>query len=673
MKVPMSRITIYGEKKDRKAVLEYLQRCGIMEISEPDTSEFQERFTAMDTAGAQSEFIREKSAGERALEILGKYSPEPSGLTDSLKGRQVLSKKEYYDYVNDIPEMMNISRTIAELSDGIAERNGNIIRYCQLAEELKPWLGLDIPLDFGGTENTACLMGTLNEESTYDEFCKSYYSEDAPPVYAEVVSTIPQQTCIMVICAKKDETDCEKRLREIGFSKPKTVHSGIPREKAEEYKAHIKKLEREIEDLENEIKSYSGARNALKFMVDYYAMRTEKYMILEKLSQSRHVFIITGYVPKCDAEELKAELENVYATAVDTEDAEDDAPVMLKNPYLTEPVEGIVETFSMPARGEIDPTSIMAFFYYAFFGLMLSDAAYGLIMVIGCGTALLKYKNMESGMKKTLRMFMYCGISTMFWGIMFGSYFGDIVSIVSGTFLGREVTIKPLWFEPVKEPMKMLMFSFLLGLIHLFTGLGIKLYQCIKQKDYMGAFVDCICWFLLVGGAVAYLFSVDLFLSMAGMTAKLPKSWANIAAGAAVIGALGILLLSSRTGSVGKRLAKGAYALYGATSWLSDILSYSRLLALGLATGVIATVFNKMGSMFGGGVLGAVLFTIVFTVGHLLNIGINLLGAYVHTNRLQFVEFFGKFYEGGGKKFKPFSGTTKYYKFKESIKEIKKL
>ncbi len=670
MKVPMSRISIYGNKKDRKSVLEYLQRCKIMDILESDMSEFENKFSNMNTSDAQSEFVHEKAAGEKALEILDKYVPERKGLLDSLNGRKSLTKKEYYSYTEDIPEMLRISKWLIELSEGISERNGSIAKYYQSIEELEPWTALDVSLDFNGTKNTVCIAGTFGEALKTEDIIERYSSEDAPPIHVEVVFTETQQTYVFIICAKKDVEDCEKKLRSIGFSRPKSAHNGVPLEKKAEYRKRIEELEEEISALEKEIKSYEGTRNALRFLVDYYAMRIEKYEVLERLRQSKHVFIINGYVPKSEAEELKAELEYCYSAAVEIEEADENAPVILKNAYLTEPVEGVVETFALPSRREVDPTSIMAFFYYAFFGLMLSDAAYGLIMVIGCAAVLAKFRDMESGMKKTLRMFMYCGISTVFWGVMFGSYFGDIIPVVSSTFFGHEITIEPLWFEPVKDPMRMLMFSFLLGLIHLFTGLGIKVYQCLKQRDYMSAFVDGICWFLLIGGAVIYLFHVDLFLGMAGIETKLPAIWANVAAIAAGAGALGILLLSSRSGSVGKRLAKGAYALYGATGWLSDILSYSRLLALGLATGVIATVFNKMGSMFGSGILGAILFVIVFMVGHLLNIGVNLLGAYVHTNRLQFVEFFGKFYDGGGRPFKPFSGTTKYYRFKEEEKKI---
>ncbi len=668
MKVPMSRITIYGSKKDRKAVLEFLQRRQCVDISESDAENEQFGFSNMNTTDSQSEFMRERSAGEKALDILERYAPEEKGLLSSFDGRKILSVEEYYKYVDDIPEMMNIAGRIIEASEEIAERQVGIVRRRSETDELAPWLSLDVSLAETGTKESACIIGMFPEEMTEEKILEKYYSEkDAPPVYAEVVNALPQQTCVFIMCAKKHAAECEKILRSFGFSRMKTSFNGVPAERAKAIREEISALEAEIDALEKEIASYSGARNALKFMVDYYAMRTEKYGVLSKLSQRNRVFVITGYVPEKSASSLAAALEHEYNAVAEIEAAGDDAPVMLKNKYLTEPVEGIVKTFAMPTKGEIDPTGIMAFFYYILFGMMLSDAAYGLIMTLGCFFAIKKFKNMEPDMKKTLRMFMYCGISTMFWGVMFGSYFGDVVPTVSRTFFGKEVTIPPLWFEPVKDPMKMLMFSFVIGIVHLFTGLGVKLYQCIKAKDWAAAFGDCIFWYMLVGGGIVYLFRVDMFLSMAGLTTKLPAVWGTVAAVIAGIGALGILLFTAPKNKMGKRLAKGAYSLYGVTSWLSDILSYSRLLALGLATGVIATVFNKMGSMFGGGVVGAIIFVIVFVIGHTLNLGINALGAYVHTNRLQFVEFFGKFFEGGGREFSPFAAHTKYYKFKEEI------
>lgn len=666
MKVPMSRIYIYGSKKDRKAVLEYLQRQQILDIIEPDAENEEVGFSNINTSESQSEFLHNSQLGEKALDILNDSAPEKKGMLASLNGREALSAQEYYSYVDNIPKTLEIVNKITELSAKKAQLQGDIIRCRTVIEELKPWVLLDSPIEGEKTQSAISLTGVFGGALTAEDILSRYYAhEDAPSLHLEVINSLPQQTYVFAVCKSDKIGKCEAILREIGFSRPKTSYHGIPSEEIESQEKLIEKLDEEIADTEKEIISYADSRDDIKFMTDYYAMRAEKYNVLSKLSQRNHVFVISGYVPKNLANDLSASLEHNYSVAVEVMDAEDDAPILLKNAYVTEPVETVVKTFAMPRKGEIDPTSIMAFFYYVFFGLMLSDAAYGLIMVIGCGLALAKFKNMELGMKKSLRMFMYCGISTTFWGVMFGSYFGDAVAVVSSTFFGHEVTIPPVWFEPVNDPMRMLMFSFLLGIIHLFTGLGVKLYQCIKAKDYMSALTDCIFWYMLVGGGIVYLFHVDMFLSMAGLSTKLPTVWANVAAIIAAAGALGIILLSARSGSAGKRLAKGAYALYGVTSWLSDILSYSRLLALGLATGVIATVFNKMGSMFGGGIIGAIIFILVFAVGHTLNIGVNLLGAYVHTNRLQFVEFFGKFYEGGGREFKPFAANTKYYKFKE--------
>ncbi|MEG2852483.1 MAG: V-type ATPase 116kDa subunit family protein, partial [Hydrogenoanaerobacterium sp.] len=224
------------------------------------------------------------------------------------------------------------------------------------------------------------------------------------------------------------------------------------------------------------------------------------------------------------------------------------------------------------------------------------------------------------------------------------------------------------WFEPVKEPMRMLVFAFLLGIIHLFAGLAMKLAQCIKDKKYLDALYDAGFWYMLVGGGIIYLLTVPMFTEMLGVSFILPPVLGTIATVMACVGAVGIIFTSGRDSrNWFKRLLKGLYGLYNVTGYLSDILSYSRLLALGLATGVIATVINQMGSMGGGGIGGAIMFILVFLVGHTINIGINLLGAYVHTNRLQFVEFFGKFYEGGGRKFMPFTENTKYYKIREDI------
>ena len=308
----------------------------------------------------------------------------------------------------------------------------------------------------------------------------------------------------------------------------------------------------------------------------------------------------------------------------------------------------------------------MSFFYVFFFGMMLSDAAYGVIVSIVCGILVLKFPRMSQGMKKSLKLFFYCGLSTIVWGVLFGGYFGNIVDIVTGKFFGTTITPPALWFVPLNEPMKLLLYSLLFGVIHLFTGLAIKGYLCIRDGKIMDFFCDVVLWFMLLIGLLLMLLPSDLFASIAQMEIVFP-GWLNTLAKAlAIIGAVGIVLMSGRSNkNPALRIALGAYDLYNITGWLSDVLSYSRLLALGLATGVIASVINQMGSMLPNNVIGIIFFILIFIVGHSMNLAINLLGAYVHTNRLQFVEFFGKFYEGGGRPFHPFRENTKYAEIKE--------
>ena len=349
----------------------------------------------------------------------------------------------------------------------------------------------------------------------------------------------------------------------------------------------------------------------------------------------------------------------------------EDVPVKLRNNAFTSPMESVVANYSMPNTREIDPSAVMAVFYYVFFGLMLSDAAYGLIITIACAVCLTKYKNMAAGMKKFMKMFLYCGISTTIWGFLFGGFFGDAVNVIATTFFNRpDIKLPALWFEPVASPMKLLVYAFVFGIIHLFVGLGIQMYEQIRDGDIKGAIYDVVFWYMLVGGLIVCVMTVPMLMQdMFQLSFVLPLSVRKVSLIIALLGAIGIVFTAGRDSKNWvKRIMKGLYGVYGVSGYLSDILSYSRLLALGLATGVIATVFNAMAAMVakGKGIVGVILFIIIFVIGHAMNLAINALGAYVHTNRLQYVEFFGKFYEGGGRELDPLTENTKYYRVKEA-------
>ena len=473
---------------------------------------------------------------------------------------------------------------------------------------------------------------------------------------------------LAVLCLKEEAQQIEDALRSAGFARPSQSWEETPARQQEILQEEIGACRQKIAGIEEEIRTLAAGREDLQIMADYYRVRADKYEVLGQLPQSERTFVISGYIPQCAAGKTADALMEKYDCMADVEELQEDEepPVILKNNPFSANMEGIVESYGLPVKGELDPTTIMSFFYVFFFGMMLSDAAYGLIVAVVCGVLVRKYPRMSPGMKKSLKLFFYCGLSTLVWGILFGGYFGNIVDIVSAKFFGRTITPPALWFVPLNEPMKLLLFSLLFGVIHLFTGLAIKGYLCIKDGKLMDFFCDVVLWFLLLVGLILMLLPSSLFASIAQMEILFPD-WVNtLAAVLAAAGAVGIVLMSGRDKkNPALRLALGAYDLYNVTGWLSDVLSYSRLLALGLATGVIASVINQMASMLPNNVIGVILFIIIFIVGHAMNLAINLLGAYVHTNRLQFVEFFGKFYDGGGRPFHPFKENTKYAEVKE--------
>lgn len=665
----MKRISLCALKKDRKPVLELLQRRGAIEVDSvlPEDSVF----SHTDTSSSRSVFQKNIAAATSALEILHQYAPEKKSMLSMLEGRELKTDKDYNAFSGQYETVMEHVYEILALSRSIGENAGEIAKLQGQLEALEPWLGLDLSMRFKGTSRTRAFIGTLPGGMTLDSVLEGLATQnpDLPDLHMEVISSSQNQTCIFCVCHKSDGAVVEEALRGIGYAQPANPTKQSPARQKEELEGRIAQANKDMEEAQKKIVTYAPERQDIQFTIDYFTMRSEKYEVIGELAQSKRAFVLTGYIPEKDSQALKDELEKRFDLSMEISDCDPsvDPPIMLKNDAFSAPVEGVLESFGLPGRGEVDPTSVMSIFYYVLFGLMLSDAAYGLLMVIACGFALLKFKNMESGMRKTLQMFFYCGLSTTFWGFMFGSFFGDVVGVVAKTFFGRsDIILGPLWFEPVKEPMRMLVFSMLMGVIHLFTGLGMKAYQYIKQKAYLDILYDVVFWYMLIIGLILVGLASPTFVNILQMSFILPSVMTTVGGIMAAIGAVGILLTSGRESrSPFKRLLKGAYGLYGVTGYLSDILSYSRLLALGLATGVIATVINSMGSMMGGGIGGAIAFIAIFLVGHTLNLAINLLGAYVHTNRLQFVEFFGKFYEGGGRKFQPFAAHTKYYNIKE--------
>lgn len=664
----MQRISICALKKDRKAILEKFQSMGVLEINQ--VLEDDEDFQKMDTMSARSGFDKTAQLADQALDILHQYAPEKTSLLSGLAGKELVDKAEYKKTADNKETIVSLANQLVTLNKEIVESKATILKLENQIESLTPWLSLDVPMNIEGTESTTMFVGTISSVMTLEQVY-AVIAEQAPEIEAidiSIVSADRDLTYVTVICLKKEAQKVEDALRTGGFARPSQLVTTVPANMKKKLEEEIEKLNKEIQGIEQKIIGLKDKREDLRLISDYYRLRAEKYEVLGTLPQSQKTFVISGYIPEKIVPAVKKAFDEKYDCILDVEEIaeEEEAPVLLKNNGFSKSFEGVLSSYGLPVKGEIDPTTVMSFFYVFLFGLMLSDAAYGLIVFVACAVLLKKFPRMSDGMKSAISMFRNCGVSTLIWGILFGGYFGDVVTVVGKTFFHADVTIPALWFVPLDNPMKMLIYSMIFGVIHLFTGLAMKGYSLIKDKKYLDLFCDVVLWYVLLISLILMLIPSDIFASIAQAQITFPPVVVALSKYGAIAGAVGILLMSGRANkNVGLRIALGAYDLYNITGWLSDVLSYSRLLALGLATGVIASVVNQMGSMFGGSILGAIGFIIIFVIGHTFNMGINLLGAYVHTNRLQFVEFFGKFYEGGGRPFNPFKSNTKYVDVKE--------
>lgn len=650
-KLTMKKIELAAPLTDSKKIIELLQRRGVVELCSNNDEEL-ERTSVTAVTG---EFEKFRSNAVQALEVLELYAPEKQGIAEMLGGRTEVEKHAFGREAMQLEKIMNTAGEINRCSRIIAESQAEAAQLDVTCDTLKPWQSLDVPMNFHGTSATRAFIGTFPLQLTAEEI-----EEMLPKGCAvEIVSASKEQTNVFILCAKEAASEAEDVLRKNAFVTVTGADGKTPAETIRECMEKREELYKKAAAAEETIVSLAESRKELRFAVDYLTMRKDKYEALNSLGFTGSTFILTGYIPEKYTEPLKKEIESKYTAVINfTDPGEDeDVPVLLENSRFSAPVEGITKMYAMPSKGDVDPTPVMSFFYYLLFGMMLSDAGYGLVMVIGTVIALRKLK-LEENMRKTLTMFRNCGISTVIWGALFGSWFGDIVQVVGREFFNKEVGSIALWFEPISDPIKLLLFSFGIGILHLFLGVGVAAKMSWDQGKKLDAVLDSLPIYLLITGVAPL---------GASVLADVPAPLMNAGKYLALAGLALLLVTAGRTSkSIPGKFFGGLYALYNtATGWLSDILSYSRLLALGLATGSIAGVVNLIGTMPENKVIKLILLIIVFIGGHTANLAINLLGAYVHTDRLQFVELFSKFYTGGGREFDPLTVKTQYIKFKE--------
>ena len=646
----MKKIELIALLTDSKKIVQLIQRRGVVELTDCG-----EEFTKTDVRPIISEFERFRSTAEKALEILDSIAPEKKSFTAMLEPRRDMELQTFADEASGLEKTLQAANAVIRLNAEIAEVQSELSRLEVRSDIVSQWRSLDVPLDFHGTEKTSAFIGTLPKAFTAEQL-----EEELPEgCYAETIGSYKEQTNVFILTVRDSAQQTEEFLRQNFFVPLSEKADSTPAELLSQIENARNKYTERIESLRQEIISKADMRQKFEVAVDYLQMRQDKYDALNSLGFTDKTFVLTGYVPEKYASSLKNEIEEKYTAAITISDTtdEDDVPVLLENSRFSAPVEGITEMYALPDKHDVDPTPVMSFFYYFFFGLMLSDAGYGLLMVIGTAIALKKFR-LEDSMRRTLTMFRNCGISTIVFGALFGSWFGDIVQVVAREFFGREIGSLALWFEPIDDPIRMLLYSFAFGIAHLFLGLAVAFPIAWKEGRKLDAFLDTVPVYLTVLGAAPL---------GAGILISVPSVLTEIGKYMAIAGVVLLFLTAGRSSkSVIGRLFGGLYALYNtATGYLGDILSYSRLLALGLATGSIAGVINLIGTMPSNLIVKGIMLVIVFVIGHSANLAINLLGAYVHTDRLQFVELFSKFYKGGGRAFSPLKANTKFIRIKE--------
>lgn len=652
--VEMRKLTVIGLNSSRTPFLHELMHLGVVEINSQEgvinDEEWMPDIFRTSNSADVSRLEADIARVNTALEAIAKYDTTKKPL---FRSRETMERSAFATHMDatKTDTEMNVDKAVLSYKN-ITDGQSEINRLRALIAGLKPWEKLDIPLEMNETEYAAVLLGATPAKTDTAKLIPAVL-EAAPGAMVWEVCSDKQQKYYSAICLKEEKEQILEALRPFNFTVVSLAdQKGTPTEAIHHYETEIEVIQEEIAESEKVLAALAPARQNIEYLYDSLMMRRDRAKVVGDMLSTETVFYFDGWLPAAAQPEVEALLHN-YEFYYDIQEPQPDeeVPVLLHNNSLVTPFEAVTGMYSLPSRHDVDPTKFLAPFYFLFFGLMLSDAAYGIILATGCAILLKKYK-LEGTTYRMIKMFMFCGISTFMWGALFGGWFGDFFTVAAKTFFHKDFAVKPIWFNPLEEPMKLLVVSLILGGIHIFVGMAIQAYIHIRDGHPLDAVFDIGLWYVLLIGIVLFGFGGSLGASLPAIGKVM-----------AIVGAVGILVTGGRKkkGIFGK-ITGGLGSLYGITGYLSDVLSYSRLLALGLATGVVAQVFNTLGSLAGGGIAGSILLIVVFLFGTVFNIAINALGAFVHSCRLQYVEFFGRFYSGGGRPFAPFERKTKYIK-----------
>lgn len=631
----MKHLRLLGMESEREALLKAMQDMECVEISSIDGSEeaLKSGFAKPDDKALMS--AQEASRAYRtALASLDRFAPEKKGV---FRKRQGVSRAAFFS-----AESEENARTAAETINKDTRRLGEIeserTKNEALRATLAPWLTVDAPL--GGADGAlAVFFGTAGLNVTDDALKALADSLDGLLTWQQA-SSDRSLRYLLVMCHGSVKERALSALRDLGFS---TVSfrgmTGTAKENDKALAENLAAFEKERQEIEQRIAGLGGKREALLEASDRAAIALRREEAKSRLVGTDKVFLLEGWLPADHCAALEKALEP-FTCAIETREPTEDeypqVPVQLKNNKLTRPLNMVTEMYSLPAYGTLDPNPLMAPFFILFYGIMMADMGYGLLMMIASVIISKKYRPKGTS-GELFSLLGLCGISTFIMGALTGGFFGDFLTQLVAIVSPGTVFALPKLFDPLDDLTMILIGSMALGMVQIVTGMAISLIEKCKRKKFLDAFFEEITWWIV-------------FIGIALLA--LGKGAAVLYVGCALV-LLGPIVQGKGWGKL-----TGVFgSLYNhVTGYFGDILSYTRLMALMLAGSVIAQVFNMLAAMPGN----VIAFIIISMLGNAMNFGLNLLGCYVHDLRLQCLEFFNKFYVDGGKPFRPMTLDTEY-------------
>jgi V/A-type H+-transporting ATPase subunit I len=641
--VKMSSFSLFTFDSDRDKLLSELQRFGYVHFTDLKTDDtlVDEGLKTLEVPADVSLVDEKIQAVKYALDLLKSHDERETGLKAMIKGKSSFTFQELEDKVDafDYDTIISKFRVLTGKIDHLSQEE---MKLKALTEELRPWKKLDYEVkslrDFSFSE---VFTGTVSKKLM--DKLKGDMAH-LTQTYFEVLSEGKDEAYVLGITSSEEREEFNEILRNNSFTSLNIPTEITPSAEMERIKEDLASIKAERADLKAEIKSMATYLPQFEEVYEYLQSKKLRYAAESNFLKTENVNVISGFVPTEKADLFRKAVETTqknafYLEITEAEKTDSDVPIMLKNGKFTETFESLTTMYSLPTYDSIDPTPYLAPFYFAFFGMMVADVAYGLILFLLMGGAL-KFFNLDKGTRLFVRFLFYLSFSVIAWGLIYGSFFGDLITL-------------PALIYPMEEYQSLLVISIIFGGIHLFYALGIKAYLSIRDGKPWDALFDVGFWYMALMGAIVFL--LTMFVPLAPVVKPIAM-WVMI------IGMAGIVLTGGRENeSIVGKFAGGVYSLYGISGYIGDFVSYSRLMALGLSGGFIAVAMNMiMNMLFDMGPIGILPGLIIFIFGQLFNVFLSTLSAYVHTSRLTYVEFFGKFYTGGGKAFRLFRNKTKY-------------